>query len=87
MAMSLQSLFDLTKFVAHPLAHRSPFQEKLSAPRLRTDVCEAEEVEALRFSQTTFLLLLGCVAAKPHKARLVRMQLQGELSESVSEFA
>ena len=65
-----------------PLAHRLPqHREPSVAPLLSADVREAEEVEGLGLALTSAPPVRRRERAELDEARLVRVQLQGELAE------
>jgi len=66
----------LLQLCLHPLANRLPKKHELSLFRLPADMREAEEVEGLRFTQTSVLSIRRRVASELDQPRLLRVQLQ-----------
>src|SRR5215210_35141 len=78
--------FDLAQLRLPPLAHRLAQHRKTPSSCLRAAMRKAKEVEALGFAFAPRPPVLRRKAAEPDEARLVRMQLQTELRESLAKL-
>src|SRR5204862_1995789 len=85
MPTSLELVIDLVKLGPHPFLDRDALQPELSAPALSADVREAQEVERVRLAEPTLRPIRGGEPPELDKARLVGIQLQGELREALAE--
>ena len=87
MHASLKFGFHLVQLRLQPFAHRLPQHRKPSiAPLLHANMRKAQEVERLRFPFSTPLPLIDRIWTELQKSRLLRMQLQVELSHSFPKF-
>jgi len=78
---------DLVQFGHHPLPLRVPVQEELPRPRAPADVREPEEVEGLRLPvEAALTSAIERVAPEGDEARLLGVQLQRELYESLAQL-
>jgi len=85
---SLEFGFDLAQLRLQSLAHRLPSHSEAPITALRgTTVREAQEVERLGLSLTTPLSVLGRKRAELQEPRLLGMQFQLELAQSLHQLS
>ena len=77
-------LLDLLELRPHAIPPGFPFEEELARARTPADEGEAQEIEGLRFSEPASSASVRRMAAELDQARLVRMQRQRELLESLT---
>ena len=78
-----QFLFEQTEFRTHPLGHRPPKNHEASGSGLIAYMREAQKVESLGLAVATPLSPFGRIAPELDHPRLVGMQFQVELAESL----
>jgi hypothetical protein len=86
MHASPQFLFQGPQLGLLPLAHRLSQNREVPLPGPSANVRETQEVERLRLAFATLAPILLRKAAKFDDARLVGMQLQPKLRESLAQF-
>src|SRR5712671_587554 len=80
--------FDLLKFPTQPLAHRlTDYRVHSVTPLLPADVREAEKVECFRPTLTAPLPVFDRIGTEFQQPRLLRVQRQTKLSESLLQFS
>jgi len=79
--------FHLVQLGLPPLSHRLAQHREPALARLPAAMREAKEVKGLRFALAPRSPALRREAAKADEARLVRMQLQTELRESLAKLS
>src|SRR5262245_66470693 len=80
-------LLDLAKLGTHSLSLRlAPELETGTTLLCAAIVCQPEEVERFRLTQTTLRSARGSVSAELDEAGLFRMQTKGERREAFSEI-
>src|SRR3990170_7674900 len=84
MPASPQFGLHLEEVRSHALAHRQPPHLKPPPLRLPAHVREAEKMEGLRLARTPLLTVRRGEAAELDEPRLVRVQFQTELRESLA---
>jgi hypothetical protein len=87
MPTQLQLSFHVAKLRLQSLPLRAPNQQKALYPGARTDVRETQEVEGLSFLSDATASRQGGQPPKSQQSRLLRVQFQGELCESLAQFA
>jgi hypothetical protein len=85
MTASSQFILDVLQFRPHPRPDGVPTEQKSSLPVDPTDVCEAQEVEGLRFPSTSIVTVALSESSELDDASLVRVELQLILRESIAE--
>src|SRR5919106_2165744 len=85
MPPSHQLGLDFAELGSHPLLAGDALEREASAPGLRADVREAEELERLRLPESSLLTSLGGEPAELDQPRLLRVQLQRELREALAK--
>src|SRR5688572_20497989 len=80
-------IFDQAQFRPHSTRDRMPGEQKLTRLRPRTDVLESQEVEGLRLPASSFSSTHRRERAEHNQARLVWMQLEPKLAQSLAQFA
>ena len=85
MPAELDLVFDLGKLGPHPLRDGLSPEPEASALVLPAHVREAKEVEGLGLPVATGCTCSGGIAPELDEPRLVRVQLQGELREPLSQ--
>jgi len=71
-----QLALDRFELGPHPFSDSDPPQPEPSAPVLATDVCQAQEIERLRLTQTPHATSFGREPSELDQPRLVRVQSQ-----------
>ena len=79
-----QLLLDLAQLRPHPPRVGDALERETSAPVLRADVREAEEVERLRLAEAAHLPSFGGEPSELDQARLLGRQLQTKLRDPVA---
>jgi hypothetical protein len=75
----------IEKLRPHPFSHRLPPQKKPPSPRPAANVRQPEKVEGFRLCLPVPLPPLGRISAELDEARLVWMQFQFELPQSIAK--
>src|SRR5271163_3703862 len=86
MQAALKFGFHLSQLGLQALAYRLPDYREAPASGLRANMREAQKVKRLGLSLTAPLPVVGRIPAELHKPRLVGMQLQPELAQSLRQF-
>src|SRR2546423_1926078 len=81
-----QLVLDLLQLGPHPLRDRDPLERVAPAPGLPADVREAEELERLRPTEAPRRPVLGGEPPKLDQPRLLGLQLQPELRQSLAQL-
>src|SRR6516165_2373633 len=84
MPSSLQLITDRLQLLQHPLTHRLPNHRELPLSCLSTTMREAKKVECLRLPLAASLRILHGETSELDQPRLLRVQLQSELGESLA---
>ncbi|WP_246633655.1 hypothetical protein [Pseudonocardia nigra] len=87
MSALLELVFDLTQLRPHPLRDRDAPHPETPILGLRTQVCEAEEIERFRLRQTLRCSSPSGMPPKLEQPGLARMQFQPELREPLTEIS
>src|SRR5207247_5995811 len=82
----LQLDFHLAQLRLHPPTRCAPMQEELPSPCLRADMREAQEIEGLWLSDSTFLTIRCREGTEFDQASFVGVQLQRELAQSPAKL-
>jgi len=86
--VGLQPVTDLLELLALSFGDgQAPDREAAIASPADADVGEAQKVEALRFALTAGFAVAACKAAKLDEAGLLRVQLQAESLQPLSQLA
>src|SRR5713226_5542815 len=78
--------FQLLQFRCPSLSHRLPKHRECPFLRLPADMRETEKVECLGLTVASPSPVLYCIPPELDEARLLRMQLQPELRESLTQL-
>ena len=84
MPSSPKFLTESLQLLQHPLAHRFPNHRELSPSCLPTTMREPKKVERFRLPVTASSLILHCKSSELDQPRLLGVQRQSELGESLA---